>query len=52
MVYSIRIAVKAMFESIRSVPSLLKKEDVFGKGGAASGNKILCGHRKHAYRDP
>lgn len=44
MVYSIRMAVKAMFESIRYVPSLLKKkEDVFGKGGATSGNKICAG---------
>lgn len=41
-----------MFESIRSVPPLLKKkeEDVYGKGKAASGNRILCGHRKHSYR--
>lgn len=46
------MAVKAMFDSLRSVLSLLKKkEDVFGKGGAAIGNKILCGHRKHSYRD-
>lgn len=33
-----------MVYSIRYVPSLLKKkEDVFGKGGATSGNKICAG---------
>lgn len=29
-----------------------KKKDVFGKGGAASGNKILRRDLKNSYRDP
>lgn len=46
------MAQKAMFESIKSGQTLLKKrKDVFGKGKVPSGNKILCGHRKNSYKD-
>lgn len=46
------MAQKAMFESIKSGQSLLKKKkDVFGKGKVPSGNKILCGHLKNSYKD-
>lgn len=51
-VRSNEMAQKAMFESIKSGQSLLKKKkDVFGKGKVPSGNKILCGHRKNSYKD-
>lgn len=50
-VCSNEMAQKAMFESIKSGQSLLKKKDVFGKGKVPSGNKILCGHRKNSYKD-
>lgn len=49
--YSNEMAQKAMFESIKSGQSLLKKKDVFGKGKVPSGNKILWGHRKNSYKD-
>lgn len=49
-VCSNEMAEKAMFESIKSGQSLLKK-DVFGKGKVPSGNTILCGHRKNSYKD-
>lgn len=44
-VHSKRMAKKAMFESIKSGPSMVKKEDVFWK------SEILHGHREKSYRD-
>lgn len=44
-----------MFEFKKPGLSFLKKKkkkDVFGKGGAASGNKILRRDLKNSYRDP
>lgn len=45
-VYSNEMAEKAMFKSKKAGLSLLKKEDVFGNSGAASGNESLRRHRK------
>ena len=31
---------------------IVRKNDVFGKGGAESSDKILCRYRKNTHRDP
>lgn len=48
------MAEKATFEFKKPGLSFLKKKkkDVFGRGGAASGNKILRRDLKNSYRDP
>ena len=45
------MAEKSEFQALKTGSVLLKKQDACGKGGAAGGDRVLCGHRKNANRN-